>query len=255
MIRAFLMQGTERKTGLQVQTWPNCIFSFSSVWVSTDHSEIEKVAIAWGAKVHRRSPEVSKDSSTSLEAIQEFVRLHAGTPTTPGWSNQICSCTADYIDPSKLVDSKNILFCLAEVGVVCNIQATAPCLNPFHLKEALEMITRHGFDSVFSVVRRHQFRWQEIKKGCKSIVLQNRCLFSEWVSRHREDGISTTCINIPVSPWSPCSWRAYQAFQPGPSQPATASGLEWRALWEWLILLHHQRPHHKQRTSAGEQGC
>lgn len=102
---------------------------FDSVWVSTDHNEIEKVAIAWGSKVHRRSPEVSKDSSTSLETIQEFVRLHP------------------------------------EVDVVCNIQATAPCLNPFHLKEALEMITRHGFDSVFSVVRRHQFRWQEIKEG------------------------------------------------------------------------------------------
>lgn len=32
------------------------------------------------------------------------------------------------------------------------------------------MITRHGFDSVFSVVRRHQFRWQEIKEGCKCKV-------------------------------------------------------------------------------------
>ncbi|TWW63579.1 N-acylneuraminate cytidylyltransferase A [Takifugu flavidus] len=102
---------------------------FDSIWVSTDHTDIENVAKAWGAKVHRRSPEVSKDSSTSLETIQEFVTSHP------------------------------------EVDVVCNIQATAPCLHPFHLKEALEMITQHGFDSVFSVVRRHQFRWQEIKKG------------------------------------------------------------------------------------------
>lgn len=59
-------------------------------------------------------------------------------------------------------------FVLAEVDVVCNIQATSPCLHPFHIKEALEMITQQGFDSVFSVVRRHQFRWQEVKKGCKS---------------------------------------------------------------------------------------
>uniref|UniRef100_A0A3Q3X9R9 N-acylneuraminate cytidylyltransferase n=1 Tax=Mola mola TaxID=94237 RepID=A0A3Q3X9R9_MOLML len=102
---------------------------FDSVWVSTDHHDIEKVAKAWGAKVHRRSPEVSKDSSTSLETIQEFVRLNP------------------------------------EVDVVCNIQATSPCLHPFHIKEALEMITQQGFDSVFSVVRRHQFRWQEVKKG------------------------------------------------------------------------------------------
>uniref|UniRef100_A0A3B5AK03 N-acylneuraminate cytidylyltransferase n=1 Tax=Stegastes partitus TaxID=144197 RepID=A0A3B5AK03_9TELE len=102
---------------------------FDSVWVSTDHSEIQKVAKSWGAKVHWRSPEVSKDSSTSLETIQEFVTLNP------------------------------------EVDVICNIQATSPCLHPFHLKEALEMITLQGFDSVFSVVRRHQFRWQEVKKG------------------------------------------------------------------------------------------
>ncbi|XP_039997437.1 N-acylneuraminate cytidylyltransferase A [Xiphias gladius] len=102
---------------------------FDSVWVSTDHDEIEKVAKSWGAKVHRRSPEVSRDSSTSLETIQEFVRLNP------------------------------------EVDVICNIQATSPCLHPHHVKEALEMITLQGFDSVFSVVRRHQFRWQEVKQG------------------------------------------------------------------------------------------
>ncbi|XP_076581494.1 N-acylneuraminate cytidylyltransferase A [Chaetodon auriga] len=101
---------------------------FDSVWVSTDHVDIEKVAKNWGAKVHRRSPEVSKDSSTSLETIQEFARLNP------------------------------------EVDVICNIQATSPCLHPFHLKEALEMITLQNFDSVFSVVRRHQFRWQEVEK-------------------------------------------------------------------------------------------
>lgn len=52
---------------------------FPSVWVSTDHNDIEKVAKAWGAKVHRRSTEVSKDSSTSLETIQEFCRVNSGT--------------------------------------------------------------------------------------------------------------------------------------------------------------------------------
>ncbi|MEQ2270364.1 hypothetical protein XENORESO_021064, partial [Xenotaenia resolanae] len=51
------------------------------------------------------------------------------------------------------------------VTVVCNIQATSPCLHPSHLQEALKKITEEGFDSVFSVVRRHQFRWKEVKKG------------------------------------------------------------------------------------------
>ncbi|KAF7655449.1 hypothetical protein LDENG_00055900 [Lucifuga dentata] len=107
---------------------------FDSVWVSTDHAEIEKVAKAWGAKVHHRSPEVSRDASTSLETIQEFARLNP------------------------------------EVDVICNIQATSPCLHPFHVREALEMITKKGFNSVFSVVRRHQFRWQEVKHGSPKLT-------------------------------------------------------------------------------------
>ncbi|KAB5542139.1 hypothetical protein PHYPO_G00087990 [Pangasianodon hypophthalmus] len=102
---------------------------FDSVWVSTDHDEIERVAKNWGAKVHRRSPEVSKDTSTSLETLQEFSRLNP------------------------------------EVDVICNIQATSPCLHPHHLKQAVEMMTKQGYESVFSVVRRHHFRWQEIKNG------------------------------------------------------------------------------------------
>ncbi|KAF4079544.1 hypothetical protein AMELA_G00179250 [Ameiurus melas] len=102
---------------------------FDSVWVSTDHDEIERVAKNWGAKVHRRSPEVSQDCSTSLETLQEFSRCHP------------------------------------EVDVICNIQATSPCLHPHHLKEAVEMMTKQGYESVFSVVRRHHFRWEELKNG------------------------------------------------------------------------------------------
>jgi hypothetical protein len=64
------------------------------------------------------------------------------------------------------MDKKYLLCCPPpEVEVICHIQATSPCLHPFHLKEALEMITKQGFTSVFSVVRRHHFRWQEVKKG------------------------------------------------------------------------------------------
>ncbi|KAF7694235.1 N-acylneuraminate cytidylyltransferase-like isoform X1 [Silurus meridionalis] len=100
---------------------------FHSIWVSTDHDEIERVAKNWGAKVHRRSPEVSKDTSTSLETLQEFSRMNP------------------------------------EVDIICNIQATSPCLHPDHLIKAVEMMTKH--ESVFSVVRRHHFRWKEKKKG------------------------------------------------------------------------------------------
>uniref|UniRef100_A0A8C6UL73 N-acylneuraminate cytidylyltransferase n=1 Tax=Neogobius melanostomus TaxID=47308 RepID=A0A8C6UL73_9GOBI len=101
---------------------------FDSVWVSTDHDDIEKVALSWGVQIHRRSAEVSKDTSSSMDTIQEFIRLNP------------------------------------EVDIVCHIQATSPCLHPFHLKEALEFITEQGYDSVFAVVRQHHFRWQEVKK-------------------------------------------------------------------------------------------
>lgn len=53
-------------------------YYLSSVWVSTDHDEIENVAKQFGAQVHRRSSEVSKDSSTSLDAIIEFLNYHNG---------------------------------------------------------------------------------------------------------------------------------------------------------------------------------
>lgn len=66
--------------------WTLCIFF--SVWVSTDHDEIEKVAKSWGAKVHRRSPEVSKDSSSSVETIQEFLTNNTGMKIPPEQTNK-----------------------------------------------------------------------------------------------------------------------------------------------------------------------
>ncbi|XP_034638544.1 N-acylneuraminate cytidylyltransferase isoform X1 [Trachemys scripta elegans] len=108
---------------------------FQSVWVSTDHDEIAKVAEKFGVKVHRRSAEVSKDSSTSLEAIQEFLRRHN------------------------------------EVDIIGNIQATSPCLHPDDLIKVAKMIREDGYDSVFSVVRRHLFRWSEIKKGVNEVTV------------------------------------------------------------------------------------
>ncbi|KAM6909425.1 N-acylneuraminate cytidylyltransferase A [Xenentodon cancila] len=131
---------------------------FDSVWVSTDHDEIEKVARSMGAKVHRRSPEVSKDSSTSLETIQEFLSFHG------------------------------------HVDVVCNIQATSPCLQPRHLREALELITVQGYESVFSVVRRHEFRWTEVKKDSPKLTQplnldpRNRPRRQDWDGELYENG-------------------------------------------------------------------
>ncbi|CAL8242342.1 unnamed protein product [Merluccius merluccius] len=125
---------------------------FDSVWVSTDHDEIEKVARAWGAQVHRRSPEVSRDSSSSVETIREFLQLNP------------------------------------EVDVIFNIQATSPCLHPFHVKEALEKITLLGYDSVFSVVRRHQFRWQEAKQDSNEMTFPLNIIPAKRPRRQDWDG-------------------------------------------------------------------
>lgn len=102
---------------------------FDSVWVSTDHEEIAKVAKKFGGQVHNRNPEVSKDSSSSLQTILEFLEKHK------------------------------------EIDVVCQIQCTSPCLQPHHLEDVVKMMKKDGYDSVFSVVRRHHFRWQEVPKG------------------------------------------------------------------------------------------
>lgn len=41
-------------------------------------------------------------------------------------------------------------------------------------------MTKQGYDSVFSVVRRHHFRWQELKKGGSSKA-------DKYLSAHIED--------------------------------------------------------------------
>ena len=53
--------------------------AFDSVWVSTDHDRIAEVALQWGAKVHRRSPEVAYDQTSSVESLQEFMFHRPGS--------------------------------------------------------------------------------------------------------------------------------------------------------------------------------
>ena len=42
------------------------------------------------------------------------------------------------------------------------LQATSPCIQPHHLLEAAAKIKQKEYDSVFSVVRNHFFRWKEV---------------------------------------------------------------------------------------------
>jgi len=91
-----------------------------------DDDEIAEVAIRWGAQVHRRSPQVSKDSTTSLETLQEFL------------------------------DHRS------EVTMTALIQCTSPVLNPDHLRLPCSMMRSKKYDSIFSVIRTHFFRWSEV---------------------------------------------------------------------------------------------
>ncbi|XP_062522459.1 N-acylneuraminate cytidylyltransferase-like [Corticium candelabrum] len=96
------------------------------IWVSTDHDEIDRVAREAGALIHRRGAEVSKDSSTSVQAILEFLEI------------QKPNC-----------------------DIIVHSQITCPCIKPTHFQEIMKMYESGNYDSIFSVVRLRLFRWQE----------------------------------------------------------------------------------------------
>ncbi|XP_071960678.1 N-acylneuraminate cytidylyltransferase-like [Antedon mediterranea] len=102
---------------------------FDSVWVSTDHDEIEKVSREFGASVFRRSAYGARDGASSLESVQEFLENHQ------------------------------------EVTVMALVQCTSPCLQPWHLQAPARMIMDGDYDSVFAVTRQHKFRWEEVQEG------------------------------------------------------------------------------------------
>ncbi|XP_035208729.1 N-acylneuraminate cytidylyltransferase A-like [Stegodyphus dumicola] len=54
----------------------------TSVWVSTDDTEIAEVALRYGAQVHYRDKKTAKDCSSSLIGVQEFLLKHPGKQPT-----------------------------------------------------------------------------------------------------------------------------------------------------------------------------
>jgi len=129
---------------------------FDSVWVSTDHKDIAAESRKWGAKVHIRGVEVSKDTSTSLETMQEFLRARP------------------------------------EVTMTGLIQCTSPVLTPDHLRQPCSMMRSKKYDSVFSVIRTHSFRWQEVtaEETTKPLNLdiENRPRRQDWPGELIESG-------------------------------------------------------------------
>ncbi|XP_077979901.1 N-acylneuraminate cytidylyltransferase-like [Glandiceps talaboti] len=131
--------------------------AFDSVWVSTDHSEIARIAEEWGAKIHHRDPAYAQDKSAALDTVMEFATKHP------------------------------------EIDIVSIIQCTSPCVHPWMLREPVRLIREEGYDSVFAVFRKHLFRWKEVKeKEEKTTALNldpaNRPRRQDWDGELFENG-------------------------------------------------------------------
>jgi len=87
-------------------------------WVSTDSSEIKKIAKSFNVKVLDRPVDISNDFSKSEEALKHF---------------------------SENVDFDILIF----------IQPTSPLLNKSDINKGLEAIKNNNYDSVFSVYKEH----------------------------------------------------------------------------------------------------
>lgn len=91
---------------------------FDEMWVSTDHRRIANEAAVFGANVHWRHESTARDESTSLEAVQEFLKGHP--------------------------DVRNIAL----------IQCTSIFVREKYLEKAVELFRRNeNVDCVFAVTR------------------------------------------------------------------------------------------------------
>ena len=93
------------------------------VYVSTDCAEIEKVSIAYGAKVIKRPIEISTDLCRTESAIEHFLTE---------------------------VDNVDVFAC---------VQCTTPLMDWHYLRDGFDMIRSDKFDSVVSVCERAHYYW------------------------------------------------------------------------------------------------
>lgn len=106
--------------------------------VSTDDSEIAKVAAKYGAEVVRRPAEISGD-----EASSELALLHV-------------------LD--KLKDEEAY-----EPDTVAFLQCTSPIRYPGDIDRAVETLLSENADSLLSVVPSHRFLWTRIDGKVRSV--------------------------------------------------------------------------------------
>ncbi|XP_053630685.1 N-acylneuraminate cytidylyltransferase isoform X2 [Cherax quadricarinatus] len=143
---------------LQVMHEAGC---FSSIWVSTDDEKIAECAKNGGAKVHHRAKYTAVDEASSLCAVQEFLQHHT------------------------------------EISIVCVVQCTSPFLQARYLHKGMEKI-QSGYDSVFSVTRRHLLRWSEGELTYpQNFNPRHRPQRQDWVGELYENGMFYFCkVNL-----------------------------------------------------------
>ena len=128
--------------------------SIREVYVSTDSPLIAEEAKRWGGKTIIRPADLSADESSSESAI------------------------------------KHALEQIGEVGIVVFIQCTSPFIRGAELDLAVEFVKSGKYDSVFSAVEDHGFRWQETTEGLVPIghSVANRQRRQELPKRFLETG-------------------------------------------------------------------
>ena len=129
---------------------------FAEVYVSTDDEEITEVAIACGAKVHKRAAHTATHAASTELAIQDFLDAHP-----------------DY-------------------DVCCLIQATSPLLKPADFCRALQLFAEQKADSLVTAVRSHRFLWS-VDASTKFANAKNydplrRPMHEEWDGEFIENG-------------------------------------------------------------------
>lgn len=89
------------------------------VWVSTEHPEIKRIALLYGARVLDRPEELAADNVSTEKVIEHFL--------------------------SKV-----------KCHVVVLVQCTSPMLRPIEIRNGLiEFMTSQSYDSMFSAVKAH----------------------------------------------------------------------------------------------------
>ena len=88
---------------------------FSEIYLNSESTELGKIAINAGIRYHERPPELSNDQSTNREFTYEFLKKH-------------------------------------ECDYVIMVNPTSPLLTDKTLKEFLEYVESHDYDTVLSVI-------------------------------------------------------------------------------------------------------